>query len=85
MEERKIKDVTFFLREIAATGSIGIAKEIGQAYAAPADASHYRYVRVDDYHIFIARQINILGPLTLTTEGLWSWKRLCLAGSNVPL
>ncbi len=33
----------------------------------------------------ISREIKILGPLTLDTEGFWKIKRLCLNGATVPI
>jgi len=83
--ERDIEDVTFNLIEQDVAGCcIGIAKEIKPVYKTPANASNYRYVQVEGYHFFISRKIKILGPLTLTTEGLWK-KRLFLSGATVPI
>ena len=86
MQERGIEDVTFLLiaREVVGC-CIGMIKEIEPVHQAPDDASNFRYVKVDDCNVFISRDIKILGPLTLTTEGLWKTKRLCLKGATVPL
>lgn len=85
LQEKGIGDVTFNLFESDVVGCcVGIVKEIVSKYEAPKDASSYRYVQADGYHIFISRNIKILGPLTLTTEGLWK-KRLFLSGANVPI
>jgi len=86
IQERKIKDVTFKLKELDINGCcIGIAKEIEPVYEAPKDASGFRYIQKDGYHVFISRKIKILGPLTLTTEGFWKLKRLYLNGATVPI
>ena len=85
IQERNIEDVTFNLIEQDVAGCcIGIAKEIKPVYKAPVDASNYRYFQTEGCHIFISRKIKILGPLTLTTEGLWN-KRLFLSGGTVPI
>jgi len=85
IRERNIEDVTFNLIEQEVAGCcIGIAKEIKPVYKAPADASNYRYIQAEGCHIFISRKIKIIGPLTLTTEGLWK-KRLFLSGATVPI
>lgn len=85
IQERDIEDVTFNLIEQDVAGCcIGIAKEIKLVYKAPADASNYRYFHAEGCHIFISRKIKILGPLTLTTEGLWK-KQLFLSGATVPI
>ena len=86
MQERDITDVTFNLNELEVAGCcVGIAKEIKPVYEAPANASGYRYSPIDGYHLFISRKIKILGPLTLTTEGLWKSKRLLLNGASIPI
>jgi hypothetical protein len=85
IRERNIEDVTFNLIEQKVTGCcIGIVKEIKPVYEAPADASNYRYIQAEGCYIFISRRIKIIGPLTLTTEGLWK-KRLFLSGAIVPI
>ncbi len=85
IRERNIEDVTFNLIEQEVAGCcIGVAKEIKHIYEAPADASNYRYIQAEGCHIFISRKIKIIGPLTLTTEGLWK-KRLFLSGALVPI
>ncbi|KPJ76635.1 MAG: hypothetical protein AMJ54_11000 [Deltaproteobacteria bacterium SG8_13] len=86
IEEKKITDATFDLQELDVAGCcVGVAKEIQTVYRAPADASGYRYFHVDGFHIFVSRKIRILGPLTLTTEGLLWPKRLILDGATVPI
>ena len=85
IQERNIEDVTFNLIEQDVAGCcIGIAKEIKPVYKAPADASNYRCFQAEGCYIFISRKIKILGPLTLTTEGLWK-KQLFLSGATVPI
>ena len=85
IREQNIEDVTFNLLEQEVAGCcIGIVKEINLVYEAPADASNYRYFKAEGCHIFISRKIKIIGPLTLTTEGLWK-KRLFLSGAIVPI
>ena len=85
IQERDIEDVTFKLKELEVAGCcVGIVKEIEPVYNAPEDASGYRYCRAERCHIFISRKIKIIGPLTLTTEGLWK-KRLFLSGTTVPI
>lgn len=85
MEERNIQDVTFRLIEDEVAGCcVGILREIEPVYRAPENASGYRYCEVEGWHIFISRKIKIMGPLTLTTEGLWK-KKLFLSGATVPI
>ncbi len=85
IRERNIEDITFNLIAHEVSGCcIGIAKEIKPVYKAPADASNYRYYQTDGCHVFISRMIKILGPLTLTTEGLWK-KQLSLCGASIPI
>ncbi len=79
MQKRGITDVTFDLRR---AGPKGYLKEIEPVYEAPADASGYRYFLVEGYHIFVARSIKILGPLTISTEGIWKFKQLFLNGAG---
>jgi hypothetical protein len=79
MQKNGITDVTFNLRRAMPRGAL---KEIEPVYQAPADASGYRYFVVEGYHVFVARNIKILGPLTLTTEGLWKFKQLFLDGAG---
>ena len=86
IRERRIKDITFILKELDVTGCcVGIAKEIEPVYEAPKDASGYKYINAEGYHVFISRKIKILGPLTLTTEGIWKLRRLYLNGATVPI
>ena len=86
IEERGIKDVTFNLKVMEPAGcSLGIVKEIEPVYEAVEEASNYRYFQVEGIHVFVSREIKILGPLTITTEGLWKIKRLALRGATVPL
>ena len=86
LEANGIEDITFNLLEADVKGCcLGIVKEIVPDYAAPRDASNYRYYRTDNFNIFISRYIKILGPLTLITEGFWKLKRLSLNGATVPL
>ena len=85
IREQNIVDVTFNLIEQEVAGCcIGVVKEIKPVYKAPADASNYRYIQAEGCYIFISRKIKIIGPLTLTTEGLWK-KRLFLSGATVPI
>ena len=79
MQKNKITDVTFNLRSAKPKGAL---KEIEPIYQAPADATGYRYFVVEGYHVFVARDIKILGPLTLTTEGIWKFKQLFLDGAG---
>ena len=86
MEERGIEDVTFNLKvEEPAGCCVGIVKEIEPLYEAVEDASRYRYFETEGKHVFISKEIKILGPLTLTTEGFWRMKRLALIGATVPI
>ena len=86
MEERGIHDVTFNLNIILPAGCcVGIIKEIEPVYEAVEDAAGYLYFQVEGRHVFISREIKIIGPLTLTTEGLWRMKRLTLDGVTIPL
>jgi hypothetical protein len=86
MEERGIQDVTFNLKVVLPAGCcVGIIKEIEPVYEAVENASGYRYFQVEDRHVFVSREIKIIGPLTLNTEGLWRMKRLTLDGVTIPL
>jgi len=81
-----IEDVTFHLKEIALSGCcVGIVKEIEPIYKCVEDATAYRYYEAEGTYIFISRDIRVLGPLTLTTEGFWKLRRLALEGASVPL
>ena len=85
MEDRDISDVTFRLVEDEVAGCcVGVVREIEPVYEAPRDAAGYRYCEIEGRHGFISRKIRIIGPLTLTTEGLWR-KRLYLSGATVPI
>ncbi len=85
IRQRNIEDVTFILIAQGVSGCcIGMVKDIKPVYKAPRDASNYRYVQADGCHIFISRMIKILGPLTLTTEGVWK-RRLSLSGASIPI
>ena len=84
MDEKGIDSVTFELIEGTVGCCLGVVKEIEPLYRAPADASQYLYFNVEGRHIFISCNIGIVGPLKLTTEGLWR-KRLGLSGVTVPL
>jgi hypothetical protein len=79
MQKNGITDVTF---EIRRAGIEGYLKEVEPVYRAPADASGYRYFVVEGYHVFVARSIKILGPLTISTEGIWKFKQLFLNGAD---
>lgn len=79
MQKNGITDVTFNLCHSKAKG---VLNEIEPVYQAPANASGYRYFVVEGYHVFVARSIKILGPLTLTTEGIWKFKQLFLDGAD---
>ncbi|MEJ2731665.1 MAG: hypothetical protein P8185_24675 [Deltaproteobacteria bacterium] len=79
MQENGITDVTF---DLCRAEPRGVLKTIEPTYQAPTDASGYRYFMVDGYHIFVTRKIKILGPLTLTTEGIWKFKQLSLDGAG---
>jgi hypothetical protein len=79
MQKNGITDVTF---DLCRAEPKGFLKEIEPVYQAPADASGYRYFVVEGYHIFVARDIKILGPLTLSTEGIWKFKQLFLDGAG---
>jgi hypothetical protein len=85
MEKNDIRDVTFKLKVMEAAGCcLGVVKEIEPTYASPENASGYYYYQAEGCHVFVSRAIKILGPLTLTTEGLWK-KRLVLTGATVPI
>ncbi len=79
MQKNGITDVTFNLRWAEPKR---VLHEVEPVYQAPADASGYRYFVVEGYHVFVAREIEILGPLTLTTEGIWKFKQLFLDGAG---
>ena len=86
MEEKRIEDVTFRLIVHKPAGCcVGIAKEIQPVYEAPANAGNYKYYRAERYHIFISREIKILGPLSVSVDGLWKMKRLALDGAGIPI
>jgi len=79
MQKNGITDVRFNLCQAEPEGFL---KEIEPVYEAPADASGYRYFVVEGYPIFVARNIKILGLLTISTEGLWKFKQLFLNGAG---
>jgi hypothetical protein len=85
MEERGIEDVTFNLIEEPVGCCIGIVKEIEPVYEAVENASQYLYFHTKGKHVFVSREIKIIGPLALITEGFWKIKRLALSGVTVPL
>jgi len=86
IQHKNIKDITFNLKQLDVSGCcVGIVKEIEPVYKAPRNASGYKYVRIDECHVFISRNIKITGPLTITTEGFWNLKRLYLSGATVPI
>ena len=86
MEKRDIQDVTFNLKVVQPSGCcVGIVKEIEPTYKAVENATNYRYFQADGKHVFVSRDIKILGPLTLTAEGFWNIRRLSLNGATVPL
>lgn len=79
MQKKAITDVTF---NLCRAEPAGFLKEIEPVYQAPADASGYRYFLVEGYHVFVDRSIKILGPLTISTEGIWKFKQLFLNGAG---
>jgi hypothetical protein len=79
IQRNGITDVTFNLCRAEPKGFL---KTIEPTYQAPADARGYRYFVVEGYHIFVDRNIRILGPLTLNTEGIWKFKQLFLDGAD---
>ncbi|MFH1489107.1 MAG: hypothetical protein ABII06_09395 [Pseudomonadota bacterium] len=86
MERNGIEDVTFNLKVLETAGCcLGIVKEIEPVYEAVKNASRYRYFQAEGKHVFISRDIKIMGPLTLTTEGFWKMRRLALDGVTVPI
>lgn len=86
MEKEGIEDVTFKLIVYRPVGwSVGIVKEIEAVPEAPANAFNYRYFHVDKHHIYISKEIKILGPLTVILEGFWKLKCLGLSGATIPL
>jgi hypothetical protein len=84
MDERGIATVTFRLIEDSVGCCMGVVKEIEPLYEAPPDTSQYLHFNVEGRHVFISRQIRIIGPMKLSTEGFWK-KRLSLSGVTVPL
>ena len=85
LQLRNITDVTFRLQEHDVVGCcVGLVKEIEPVYQAPKDARGYQYRPTDACHLYISRRLKIIGPLVLSTEGLFS-KRLFLGGVSVPL
>lgn len=84
MDQRGIDTVTFELIEERVGCCVGIVKEIAPVYETPQDSAGYRYIEHAGRHFFISKKIRQIGPLKVTTEGLWS-KRLGLAGVTVPL
>ena len=86
MKERDIQDVTFRLTVTMPAGcSLGIVKEIEPAYWAVENAANYRYFQAEGRHIFVSRDIRIMRPLTLITEGFWKMRRLALDGATIPI
>jgi hypothetical protein len=64
---------------------LGIVKEIEPYYREAANPREYRMFKAGDTHVFVSREIRILGNLSLTTEGIWKSKRLALNGATIPL
>ena len=86
MEERKIGDVTFKLKAVEISGCcLRNVKEIEPVYQSVENATGYRYFQTEGKHVFVSREIKIMGPLTLTTEGFWKMKRLALDGATIPI
>lgn len=86
MEEREIGDVTFRLKVVETSGCcLRNVKEIEPVYQSVENASGYRYFHAEGKHVFVSREIRILGPLTVTTEGFWKIKRLALNGATIPI
>ncbi|MFC1884942.1 hypothetical protein ACFL2O_09230 [Thermodesulfobacteriota bacterium] len=86
IDEKGIKDVTFDMKVMTPAGCcVGIIKEIEPEYKEASDPKGYRMYKAGDTHVFVSREIRILGALTLTTEGFWKSKRLALNGATVPL
>lgn len=84
--EKGITDITFDLEIIEPAGcSLGIVKEIEPVYRAAENADQYFCIEAENIRIYISRQIKILGPLWLTTEGFWKMKRLNLSGATIPI
>ena len=86
MKERGIQNVIFDLKIIEpARCSIGIVKEIEPCYEPVKNKAKYFCLQVEGRRVFISKELRILGPLTLATEGFWKMKRLALIGATVPL
>ena len=86
ISEKGIKDVTFDLNVMTPSGCcLGIVKEIEPVYREASKQTDYRMFKAGDTHVFVSRDIRILGELTLTTEGIWKSKRLALNGATIPL
>ena len=84
--KKGITDITFDMEIVEPAGcSLGIVKEIEPAYRAVKNIDRYHYIKVEDIRIYISRQIKIVGPLRLTTEGFWKMKRLALNGATIPI
>ena len=85
MDTRGITDVTFNLKVFTSAGCCGVVMEIEPDYKAVEDATGYRYYHVEGKHVFLSREIKIIGPITLTTEGVWKMQRLALDGVSIPI
>lgn len=85
MDRKGIDNVTFDLKDMDPAGAEFGIQEIEPVYKAPEDASLYRYFQVEGKHIFISRDIKVVGPLEVTTEGFWKMKRLTLKGASIHL
>ena len=83
MEKMGVTDVTFNLIEYDIPNTMGIIKEIEPLYHAPENATGYRFFRLEKVCVFIDRNIEIIGPIVLKTEGFWA-KRLVLGGAKTP-
>ena len=83
MEKMGITDVTFNLIEYDIPNTMGIIKEMEPVYHAPENATGYRFFRLGKICVFIDRNIEIIGPIVLKTEGFWE-KRLVLGGGKTP-
>jgi hypothetical protein len=86
MRDKDIREITFQLISQRMAGSFTrMFKEIEPIYAAPVDARCFRYFHAEGRHIFVSRDVKIIGPLRLDTEGFWKLKRLSLYGATIPL
>ncbi len=87
IEKKNIENATFNLKVLKPKGGccLSIAKDIEPVYEVANDPRLYNEFQVDGKRFFIAKEIRIVGPIKLVTEGFGYFKRLALSGVLIPI